>query len=69
MKNTAVKTPEYAHCPEAAKRRIEAVFAWALARNPYPQSMEEQIDWIHAMDKALRTIEAESVMLSELEKK
>jgi hypothetical protein len=66
MKNLATKTPEYARCPVTVKRRIESVFAWTLAHNPYPQSMEERIGWIHSMDKALRDIEAESVVLDRL---
>lgn len=67
MKNTVTKPLEYAKCSEAIKRRIESVFAWTLEHNPYPQSIEDRINWIHSMDKALKSIEAESVILARLD--
>lgn len=66
MNNTVTKPLEYAQCSEAIKRRIESVFEWTLEHNPYPQSIEERIKWVHSMDKARRSIEAESVVLARL---
>jgi len=67
MKNINTMKLEYAHYPEPVKHRIETVFAWTLAQNPYPQSLEERISWIYTMEKALKTVEADSVILFRLD--
>jgi len=67
MKYTTPVTLEYANCPEPVKRRIETAFAWTIERNPFPQNIKERIDWIHTMEKALKTVEADSVMLLRLD--
>ena len=66
MKNSVTRPMEYAQCSEVIKRRIESVFEWTFEHNPYPQAVEERLNWIHSMDNALRSIEAESVVLARL---
>lgn len=68
MKNKNMKALFYSHYPEAVKHRVE-VFEKVLEQYPYPQCIGEQIDWIHNMSGALKTIEADSVMLAALVKK
>lgn len=69
MKNAERRNPVYSKCPEEVKRRIENVFSWTLQHYPYPNSIKDRINWIHSMEEALRTIEADSVMLYRLEEK
>ncbi len=69
MKNRSPKTLVYSQYPEDVERRVEIVFAGVLEQYPYPQNIDEQIDWIHNMAGALKTIEADSVMLTTLVKK
>ncbi|MEM5768453.1 MAG: hypothetical protein AAGU32_09235 [Bacillota bacterium] len=69
MKNRNTKTLVYSGYPEDVKRRVETVIAGVLEQYPYPQSIGEQIDWIHNMAGSLKTIEADSVMLAALVKK
>ena len=69
MKNRNTKTLVYSQYPEEVKHRVETVFSMVLEQYPYPQSIDEQIDWIHNMAGSLRTIEADSVMLAALVKK
>lgn len=69
MKNRNIKALVYSQYPEDVKLRVETVFAKVLEQYPYPQSIDEQIDWIHNMAGSLKTIEADSVMLAALVKK
>ena len=69
MKNRNTKTLVYSGYTEEVKHRIENVFAKVLEQYSYPQSIGEQIDWIHNMAGSLKTIEANSVMLATLVKK
>ena len=69
MRNSNMKTLVYSQYPEEVKRRVENVFAKVLEQYPYPQSIDEQIDWIHNMAGSLKTIETDSVMLAALVKK
>jgi hypothetical protein len=69
MKNNSTKTLVYSQYPEEVKHRVESVFSMVLELYPYPQSIDEQIDWIHNMAGSLKTIEADSVMLAALVKK
>ena len=69
MKNRNIKALVYSQYPEEVKHRVEIVFAKVLEQYPYPQSIGEQIDWIHNMAGSLKTIEADSVMLAALVKK
>lgn len=69
MKNRNKKVLVYSQYPEEVKRRVENIFAKVLEQYPYPQSIGEQIDWIHNMAGSLKTIEADSVMLAALVKK
>lgn len=69
MKNSSIKTLVYSQYPEEVKHRVETVFSMVLEQHPYPQSIGEQIDWIHNMAGSLKTIEADSVMLAALVKK
>lgn len=66
MNKNVKKCPEYLKCPEEVKRRIENIFTWTLEHCPYPESVEDRITWIHDMEKALRHIESESLLLSEI---
>ena len=69
MENRNIKALVYSQYPEEIKRRVQNVFAKVLEQYPYPQSIDEQIDWIHNMAGSLKTIEADSVMLAALVKK
>ena len=69
MKNRNMRALIYSQYPEDVKHRVEIVFAGVLEQYPYPQSIDEQIDWIHNMAGSLKTIEADSVMLAALVKK
>ncbi len=69
MRNSNMKTLVYSGYPEEVKHMVETVFEKVLEQYPYPQSIGEQIDWIHNMAGSLRTIEADSVMLAALVKK
>ena len=69
MKNRNMKALVYSQYPEEVQHRVESVFAKVLEQYPYPQSIGEQIDWIHNMAGSLKTIEADSVMLVALGKK
>ena len=69
MKNRNMKALVYSKFPEEVKSRVENVFSKVLEQYPYPQSIGEQIDWIHNMAGSLKTIEADSVMLAALVKK
>ena len=69
MRNSNIKTLVYSQYPEEVKRRVENIFAKVLEQYPYPQNIDEQIDWIHNMAGSLKTIEADSVMLAALVKK
>ena len=69
MRNSNMRTLVYSQYPEEVKRRVENIFAKVLEQYPYPQSIGEQIDWIHNMAGSLKTIEADSVMLAALVKK
>lgn len=69
MKDIGNKYQEYMRCPEDVKRRIENIFAWTLEHNPYPESIRDRITWIHSMEKALKHIESESLLLSEIAQK
>ncbi len=69
MINRNMKALVYSQYPEAVKHRVEIVFAKVLEQYQYPKSIGEQIDWVHNMAGALKTIEADSVMLAALVKK
>ena len=69
MRNSNMKTLVYSQYPEEVKRRVENIFTKVLEQYPYPQSIGEQIDWIHNMAGSLKTIEADSVLLAALVKK
>lgn len=69
MKNRNMKALVYSQYPKEVQHRVENVLAKVLEQYPYPQSIGEQIDWVHNMAGALKTIEADSVMLAALVKK
>ncbi len=69
MKNKENEYPGYIQYPEDVKKRVENVFAWTLEHNPYPESIRDRILWIHSMEKALKHIESESLLLSEIAQK
>jgi hypothetical protein len=64
MSNKDKKYPEYMEYPEDVKHRIENIFSWTLEHCPYPESIKDRVAWIHSMEKTLRDIESESLVLS-----
>jgi hypothetical protein len=66
MKNKTNKSLKYPQCSEDAKCRIEDIFSWTLKHRPYPLNIKQRIIWIHEMEEALRSIESEAAVLSEL---
>lgn len=69
MRNMENKCLGYMQYPEDVKKRVENIFTWTLEHNPYPESITDRVIWIHDMEKALRHIESESLLLTEVTQK